>query len=93
MLCAGKQAPNCMTCPEPPRSGAVLLAIEMKHRDVEFTVLQGLSRQLWKWSTSLNGIAIQGQAATKAEAIAEAERAIDRALTPKKLKLIRRDDD
>ena len=65
----------------------------MKYRDVEFTVLQGLGRQLWKWSTSLNGIAIQGHAATKAEAIAEVERAIDRALTPKKLELIQRDDD
>ena len=65
----------------------------MKYRDVEFTVVQGLGRQLWKWSTSPKGIPIQGQAATKTEAIAEAERAIDRALTPKKLKLIRRDDD
>ena len=69
------------------------MAKQMKYRDVEFTVVQGLGRQLWKWSTSPKGIAIQGQAATKAEAIAEAERAIDRALTPKKLKLIRRDDD
>ncbi len=60
----------------------------MKHRDVEFTVGQGLGRQLWRWSAFLSGIAIQGQAATKAEAVGEAMRAIDRALASKKLKLI-----
>ena len=37
----------------------------------------------------LEGTAVTGQAATKAEAVAEAERAIDRALPPKKLKLVR----
>jgi hypothetical protein len=34
-----------------------------------------------------------GQAATKAEAVAEAERAIDKALVPKKLKLVRPERD
>ena len=65
----------------------------MKHRNVEFTVVQGLGRQLWKWGFALDGHAVTGQAATKAEAVSEAERAIDRALTPKKLKLIRPDKD
>jgi len=65
----------------------------MKHRDVEFTVIQGLGRQLWKWSVWLGHFHLQGQAATKAEAFAEAERAIDRALAPKKLKLIRPEND
>ena len=32
---------------------------------------------------------LTGQAATKAEAVAEAERAVDKALAPKKLKLVR----
>jgi hypothetical protein len=32
--------------------------------------------------------AVTGQAATKADAVAEAERAIDRALAPKKLRLV-----
>ena len=36
----------------------------------------------------LEGTAVTGQAATKAEALAEAERAIDRALGPKILKLV-----
>jgi hypothetical protein len=61
----------------------------MKHRDVEFTVVQGLGRQLWKWGFAQDGKTVAGQAATKAEAVAEAMRAIDRALAPKKLRLIR----
>ena len=42
---------------------------------------------------ALKGKALTGQAATKAEAVAEAERAIDRALAPKKLKLVRPERD
>jgi hypothetical protein len=61
----------------------------LKYRDVEYTVVQGIERQLWKWSFSLEGIFLRGQAATKAEAVAEVERAIDRALARKKLKLVR----
>jgi hypothetical protein len=34
------------------------------------------------------GAVITGQAATKSEAVTEAERAIDRALAPKKLRLV-----
>ena len=65
----------------------------MKYRDVEFTVVQGFGRQLWKWGVALEGKALTGQAATKAAAVAEAERAIDRALAPKKLKLVRPERD
>ena len=66
----------------------------MKYRDTEYTVVQGIGRQLWKWSVSFDsnhsatGQAATGQAATKREAVAEAERAIDRALAPKKLRLV-----
>ena len=63
---------------------------DMKYRDIEYTVVQGLGRQLWKWGFALETKAITGQAATKAEAVAEAERAIDRALAPKKLRLVPR---
>ena len=65
----------------------------MKYRDVEFTVVQGFGRQLWKWGVALEGKALTGQAVTKAEAVAEAERAIDRALAPRKLKLVRPERD
>ena len=37
----------------------------------------------------MKGKPLIGQAATKAAAVAEAERAIDRALAPRKLKLVR----
>jgi hypothetical protein len=61
----------------------------MKHRDVEITVVQGLGRQLWLWSVVIGTVLIKGRAATKAEAMAEAERAIDRALAQKKVRLVR----
>jgi hypothetical protein len=67
--------------------------LELKYRDVEFTVVQGFGRQLWKWGVALEGKALTGQAATKAAAVAEAERAIDRALAPTKLKLVRPERD
>jgi hypothetical protein len=40
---------------------------------------------LWKWSASVAGIAIAGQAHTKAAAV---EKAIDRALAVKKVRLV-----
>ncbi len=61
----------------------------MRYRGVDYIIVQGLGRQLWKWSLSLGEISLKGQAATKAEAVADAERAIERALSPKKLRLIR----
>jgi hypothetical protein len=45
------------------------------------------------WAVSFESIHLRGQGATKSEAIAEAERAIDRALAPKKLRLVRREID
>lgn len=64
-------------------------SIQMRYRDVDYTVVQGLGQQLWKWGFAIGGKAMTGRAATKAEAVAAAERAIDRALTPRKLRLIR----
>ena len=61
----------------------------LKYREVEYTVVQGHGRQLWKWGFVFERKAVTGQAVTKAEAAAEAERAIDRALTRGKLKLVR----
>ena len=60
----------------------------MKYRDVEYTVVQGIERGLWKWSASVAGVVIAGQAAIKSEAVREAERAIDRALAPKKVRIV-----
>jgi hypothetical protein len=60
----------------------------MRYRDIEYTVVQGIERQLWKWQVPFEAVLLKGQAATKSEAVAEAERAIDRALAPKKLRLV-----
>jgi len=62
--------------------------MEMNYRGVEYTVVQGIGRQIWKWGLAVEGKALTGQAATNAEAVAEAERAIDRALAPKKVRLV-----
>jgi hypothetical protein len=60
----------------------------MRYRDIEYTVVQGIERGVWKWSASGAGAVIMGQAATKSEAVAAAEKAIDRALAAKKVRLV-----
>ena len=64
----------------------------MRYRDIEYTVVQGIERGVWKWSASVAGAVIMGQAATKSEAVAAAEKAIDRALAAKKVRLVRPED-
>jgi hypothetical protein len=79
---------TCTRGSEPGR--AILVSTSMEHRGVEYALIQGLGRQVWKWSVSLDGDrSATGQAATKAEAAAQAERAIDRALALKKLRLVK----
>jgi hypothetical protein len=60
----------------------------MRYRDIEYTVVQGIERGVWKWSASVAGAVIMGQAATKSEAVAAAEKAIDRALAAKQVRLV-----
>jgi hypothetical protein len=60
----------------------------LKYRDIDYTIVQGLGMRLWKWAVTISGLTLRGQAGSKSEAIAEAERAIDRALAPKKLRLV-----
>jgi hypothetical protein len=72
-----------------PRFPNIKARLMMRYRDIEYSLVQGIGRHLWKWSASVAGVVITGQAATKSEAVAEAERAIDRALAPKrKLRLV-----
>ena len=62
---------------------------EMKYRDIEYTIIQGIGRNVWKWSVTFDAdLSAKGEAMTKAEAVLNAERAIDRALAPKKLRLV-----
>ena len=60
----------------------------MEYRDIEYTVVQGIGRHLWKWSASVADEVITGQAHSKSAAVAEAEKAIDRALALKKVRLV-----
>jgi hypothetical protein len=60
----------------------------MEYRGIEYSVVQGIRRNLWKWSASVANVVITGQAHSKSEAVAAAEKAIDRALAPKKTRLV-----
>ena len=79
----------------PERSGPARArgGLELRHRHIEYSIVQGLGRQLWKWTVTISGMTLRGQAATKPEAIADAEHAIDRAFAPKKLRLVRPDQE
>jgi hypothetical protein len=61
--------------------------IMMKHRNIEYTILQGIERGVWKWSASVEGVVLMGHAAIKSQAVTAAEKAIDRALAAKKVRL------
>jgi hypothetical protein len=60
----------------------------MKYRDIEYAVVQGLGRHIWKWSASVADVVITGQAYSKLAAVVDAEKAIDRALALKKVRLV-----
>jgi hypothetical protein len=52
----------------------------MEYRGVEYTVVQGIERGVWKWSASVEGVIVMGNEHTRAAAVTAAEKAIDRAL-------------
>lgn len=62
----------------------------MEYRGIEYKLIQGIERGVWKWSVSLGDPKIikVGQAKNKQDAVAEVERAIDRALARKKLPIV-----
>jgi hypothetical protein len=64
----------------------------MEYRNIEFTVVQGIERRVWKWSASVAGVVIMGNEQTRSAAVAAAEKAIDRALAQTKMRLVPRDD-
>jgi hypothetical protein len=33
--------------------------MELKHRGIEYTIVQGLSRQLWKWTVTIKGMTLR----------------------------------
>ena len=60
----------------------------MEYRGIEYSVVQGIGRGVWKWSASVANVVISGQSHSKSEALVAAEKAIDRALAPKKVRLV-----
>ena len=60
----------------------------MEYRGIEYSVVQGIRRNLWKWSASVASVVITGQSHSKSDAVVEAEKAIDRGLAPKKVRLV-----
>ncbi len=62
----------------------------MEYRGIEYTVVQGIERGVWKWSVSLGQPQLikLGQAPNKQAAVTQAELVIDRALARKKLWIV-----
>jgi hypothetical protein len=51
-----------------------------EYRGVEYAVVQGIERGVWKWSASVEGTIVTGSEQTRSGAVTAAEKAIDRAL-------------
>jgi hypothetical protein len=60
----------------------------MKYRGIEYGIVEGTGGHMWRWSTLIGGAVKTGRAHSKQAAIAAAEKAIDRALTLKKVRLV-----
>ena len=60
----------------------------MQHRGFEYTIVQSIERGHWRWSVNVAGIIVLGTETTKAAATEEAIRAIDRAMAPRKIRLL-----
>ncbi len=59
----------------------------MRYRDIEYTVVQGIKRGLWKWSTSVAGTVVSGKEPSKAAAVVAVEKAIE-ALVSKRVRVV-----
>lgn len=57
-----------------------------EYRDIEYTVVQGIERRVWKWSASVEGSIVMGNEQTRSAAVAAAKNAIDRAVAQKKVR-------
>jgi len=53
----------------------------MEYRGIEYTVVQGIERGVWKWSASVSGASVIGNEQTRPAAVTAAEKAIDRAMS------------
>jgi len=60
----------------------------MEYRGFEYTIVQGIGRHMWKWSALIADGTVAGQSHTTVAAVAAAEKAINRALAIKKVRLV-----
>ena len=58
--------------------------LTMIYRDIEYTVVQGIERGVWKWSASVAGVVVWAKRRSNLRRWPQPRKAIDRALTPKK---------
>jgi hypothetical protein len=59
----------------------------MKYRGIEYAIVEGTGGHMWRWSAFV-GAVMTGQAHSKQAAMVSAEKAIDRALAIKKVRLV-----
>jgi hypothetical protein len=52
----------------------------MLYRGIEYSIVQGIERHLWKWAATVAGTEISGRGGTRDEAIENAKKAIARAI-------------
>ena len=60
--------------------------VPMRYRGIEYSVVQGIERHLWKWAATVAGTKISGQGSTRDEAIEKAKKAIARAIQKQRFK-------
>jgi hypothetical protein len=60
----------------------------MKYRETEYAIVEGTGGHMWRWSSFAGGAVVTGQAHSKQAAMVAAEKAIDRALAIKKVRLV-----
>jgi len=51
----------------------------MEYQGIQYYVIQGIERRVRRWSVSMEGMLVTGQAETKPEAVVAAQKAIDKA--------------
>jgi hypothetical protein len=58
----------------------------MEYRGIEYAIVEGIGRHMWRWSAFVG--VMTGQAHSKQAAMVSAEKAIDRALAVKRIRLV-----
>lgn len=56
-------------------------ADKMEYRGFQYSVVQGLGHKRWRWYLTVSGAWLSGETETQKAAMAEAQRAIDRAIS------------